>query len=475
LILKQYYLGCLSQASYLIGDEESGGAVVVDPRRDVLEYIEDARELGLEIRSVFLTHFHADFVAGHLELARLTKAMIHLGRKAEADFDFVPMSDGMSLDLGRVRLEVMETPGHTPESICLLVTERGSGPDASSAVLTGDTMFIGDVGRPDLGASEDARAADYASDLHGSLQRLLALPDRTLVYPGHGAGSMCGKNLSRESVSTIGEQRRSNAALQPMSRDEFIRLVTSDLPQTPDYFAYDATLNRQQRITLDESLEKALVAIPVERALRVVDAGGVILDVREADAYARGHLRGSINIGLSGTYAIWAGTLLDPDRPIVLVSDPGLEREAAVRLGRIGFDRVAGYVESGPGALGGGGDRVESIERVTVTDLMRRLESPDPPLLLDVRSPLEREEMQIRGSSHLPLTRFRPGIMEIPRGRPIVVYCRSGYRSSIAASLLRCNGYPDATDLIGGIAEWEGRGLELDLAAERQMSIPTED
>jgi glyoxylase-like metal-dependent hydrolase (beta-lactamase superfamily II) len=470
LILKQYYLGCLSQASYLIGDVESGNAVVVDPRRDVLDYVEDARELGLEIRAVFLTHFHADFVAGHLELAKLTGARIHLGRRAEADFDFVPMSDGMQLDLGSVRLEVIETPGHTPESICILVGVQKSRGQEPHALLTGDTLFIGDVGRPDLMASEGCVASDLAGDLYESLRKLMTLPDRTLVYPGHGAGSMCGKNLSTESVSTIGEQRRLNPALQPMSREEFVRLVSTDLPLAPEYFQHDAKLNRKRRVTLEESLERSLVPLSLGEVLRAAEDGGVILDVREPGPYCERHLRGSINIGLSGTYAIWAGTILDPDRVIVVLADPGLEREATLRLGRIGFDRVAGYLDHPSEALARRPEVVGSVERYAPEDLAGRLKGAEPPLLLDVRGIKEREEMLIPASLHVPLNRLRSSLKQIPRGRPIVAYCRSGYRSSIAASLLRSCGYANARDLVGGIEAWEEAGHEIDHQGVPQRS-----
>ena len=288
MILKQYYLGCLSQASYLIGDESTRTAVVVDPRRDIEEYLEDAAEAGLRIEHVILTHFHADFVAGHLELRERTGARIHLGARASAEYEFSPLADGDVLEWGQVRLTIMETPGHTPEAISVLVFDLARDRERPQAVLTGDTLFIGDVGRPDLMASVGASAQELAGQLYASVHRLLQLPDETLVYPGHGAGSACGKNLSSETVSTIGAQRRENGALQPMSQEAFVKLVTADQPKAPAYFGYDAQLNRRQRSTLEAALARELAALPLEAVLRAQSEGAQVLDVRDPDDYAAG-------------------------------------------------------------------------------------------------------------------------------------------------------------------------------------------
>jgi hydroxyacylglutathione hydrolase len=466
MILKSYFLGCLAHASYLIGDESSGTAVVVDPQRDVDGYLADARELGLTIRHVFLTHFHADFVAGHLELRGATGAAIHLGARAEAEYPFVAMRDGDTLDLGRdVRLQVLETPGHTPEGISILVFDRAKDAARPHAVLTGDTLFIGDVGRPDLMASVGVTAEELAGMLYDSLRdKLLPLPDETLVYPAHGAGSMCGKNLSSETVSTIGTQRRYNYALQPMSRDAFIRIVTADQPEAPAYFSHDAMLNRRERPGLPETLSQVLRPLPLDEALAQAEAGAQVVDTRDPADFAGGHLRGSIHIGLGGKYATWAGTLLHPGRPIVLVAEPGRETEAAMRLGRIGFDRIAGFLKGGMASLQGRPDLVARVERVTAQALAEMMAGPEPPVVLDVRGPGERGAKRIEGSVSIPLPHLeeRRGevVAGLPKGRRLVVHCASGYRSSIAASLLERHGVM-ATDLVGGIAAWEAAGLPV--------------
>src|SRR6202167_3337830 len=304
MILKQYYLGCLAHASYLLGDEVSSTAIVVDPQRDIEQYLADADKLGLQIRHVFLTHFHADFIAGHLELRDRCGATIYLGSCAKAEYAFIPMADGDTLDFPGLRLQVLETPGHTIESISILVFDLQKDPANPHAVLTGDTLFIGDVGRPDLRASLGWTADDLGAHLYDSLHhKLMTLPDETLVYPAHGAGSLCGKNLSSDTVSSMGEQRRFNYALQPMSKEEFIRLVTADQPDAPAYFTYDAILNTRERATLDQSLEVTLLPVQLEELLRMHVRGAQIVDVRDPSEYAKGHLTAIINIGLGGQYA----------------------------------------------------------------------------------------------------------------------------------------------------------------------------
>jgi hydroxyacylglutathione hydrolase len=390
MILKQYYLGCLAHASYLIGDEASSTAIIVDPQRDIQQYLADAEKFGLQIRSVFLTHFHADFIADHLELRDSCGATIYLGSRAEAEYAFVKMKDGDTLDFPGLRLQVLETPGHTIESISILVFDLEKDPAKPHAVLTGDTLFIGDVGRPDLRASLGWTANELGGHLYDSLQnKLLSLPDETLVYPAHGAGSLCGKNLSSDTVSSLGDQRRFNYALQPMSKEEFVRIVTADQPDAPAYFTYDAILNTRERTTLDRNLQQVLHPVDLDEVLSMGYAGAHILDVRDAAEYAKGHLPGSINIGLGGQYATWAGTILDRTKPIVIVSEPGREQEAALRLGRIGFDHVRGYLSRGMEALANRPDLVWPTERITAQIAAEELATTDPPLLLDIRNPRE--------------------------------------------------------------------------------------
>jgi len=460
MILKQYYLGCLAHASYLVADQPTGVAAVVDPQRDVEQYVEDARGLGCRVGHVFLTHFHADFLAGHLELRDREGATIHLGTRADAEFEFVPMADGDSVELGAGSLEVLETPGHSPESISILVHDPGQEADPW-AVLTGDTLFVGDVGRPDLRASLGWSAEELGSMLYDSVHRKLApLPDETLVYPAHGAGSLCGKNLSTDTVSTIGVQRLYNYALQPMSRERFIEIVTADQPDSPAYFTYDAVLNTREHPTLADALDRQVRPLSLDDALRLGDAGAQLLDVRDSADFAGAHMRGSLNVGLGGSYATWCGTILDPERQVVLVADPGSEVEAATRLGRIGFDMTAGYLEGGMQPLADAPELVDRIERVTAGYLVDQLASADPPLVIDVRSVPEWEAGHIEQARNVPLERLPHRLGELPLDRPVVVHCASSYRATIAASLLRRAGLADVAVLVGGIAAWEAAQLE---------------
>lgn len=462
MILKQYYLGCLAHASYLLGDEASSTAIIIDPQRDVQQYLDDAEKLGLHIRHVFLSHFHADFVAGHLELRDRCGASIHLGSRAQAEYAFVPMKDGDSLDFPGLRLQVLETPGHTIESISILVFDLQKGRTKPYAVLTGDTLFIGDVGRPDLRASLGWSAQDLGAHLYESLHnKILPLPDETLVYPAHGAGSLCGKKLSSDTVSSLGDQRRFNYALQPMTKEEFIRLVTADQPDAPPYFTYDAILNTRERATLEKNLELVLHPIDLDEVLKIGDTGAQILDVRDPAEYAKGHLAGSINIGLGGQYATWAGTVLDRAKPIVIVAEPGREQEAALRLGRIGFDHVKGYLAGGMEALADRSDLVWTTERVVAPMVAEELAAADPPLLLDVRAPREWASKHMDGSLNVPLNHLQERVAEIPRDRRIAVHCAGGYRSSIAVSILHQNGITNLIEMVGGIAAWEAAKLPV--------------
>jgi hydroxyacylglutathione hydrolase len=462
MFLKQYYLGCLAHASYLVADEESGIAAAVDPQRDIDQYLADAQATGLSIRYVFLTHFHADFVAGHLELRNRVGATICLGARAEAEYDFKPMATGDTVELGgRVRLEVLETPGHSPESISILVFDTEHDGSRPYAALTGDTLFIGDVGRPDLRASLGWTAEELGGLLYDSLrEKLLPLPDEVLVYPGHGAGSLCGRNLSTDTVSTMGVQRQYNYALQPMTKEEFVRLVTADQPDSPAYFTYDAILNTKERPTLERTLARELRPLTLDEVLALEAAGAQVLDARDPAEFAGAHLRGSVNVGLGGSYATWSGTLLDPNRPIVVVAEPGREEEAAMRLGRIGFDNVAGYLDAGMQALDPRPDLVARIERITAPTLAEQLASDDPPHVLDVRTEEEWQSGRIEGSQNIPLNHLLERLDEAPSDRPLVVHCATGYRSSIAASLLTRNGITDAADLVGGMDAWEASKLD---------------
>jgi hydroxyacylglutathione hydrolase len=465
MILKQFYLPCLAHASYLIGDEETGTAVVVDPQRDTDQYIAFAAENALEIKHVFLTHLHADFIAGHLELRDRAGAVICLGAAAKAAYAFTPFADGAILEFGRVRLQVLETPGHTPESISLVVYDLAAEATEPHAVLTGDTLFIGDVGRPDLRAALGWSAQDLGGLLFDSLhKKLLLLPDACLVYPAHGAGSLCGKALSKETVSTLGAQRRLNYALQPMSKEAFIELVTADQPEAPAYFNYDAVLNSEERPTLDQALALEMNPLTLGRVLELQASGAQVLDTRDPGDFAAAHLAGSINIGLSGQYATWVGTVLERKHPIVLIADPGREREAAIRLGRIGFDHVAGFLQDGLHTLASRPDLTAATERLSAPFAAELLASADPPVAIDVRAPRERHQKSIAGSLSIPLNHLLEKLGEIPVDRPLLVYCAGGYRSSLAASLLQRAGFRHVSEIAGGISGWEAAQMPVQTA-----------
>jgi glyoxylase-like metal-dependent hydrolase (beta-lactamase superfamily II)/rhodanese-related sulfurtransferase len=461
VIFTQHYLACLSHASYFIGDDTTGRAVVVDPRRDVRVYLDQAAGAGLNIERVIETHLHADFLSGHLELAGRTGAVISYGAGAAVDFDVEPLSDGDELSLGEVRLVALATPGHTPESICVVVYEHADD-EVPYGVLTGDTLFVGDVGRPDLLASGGSglSAEVLARHLYHSVHdKLLALPDATRVFPAHGSGSSCGKQLSSETSSTLGEQRRANYALQAMTEAEFVAAVVEGQPVRPHYFEYDARRNRQLRPLLDEEVAPAM--LDIDEVLSLSGAGAVLLDTREPADFAAGHLAGAVNVGLQGRFAQWAGDVLDPERPVVLVGDPGAGLEGRIRLARVGFDRVVGQL-SDPGLVfASRPDLVEVSSRLTTEQLAALVIKEAGLQLVDVRSPGETAGGTLPGALTVPLPTLADAFDRVHRGSPVVTYCAGGYRSIIAASLLSSAGYTDVSDLLGGYNAWAAAGLAV--------------
>jgi glyoxylase-like metal-dependent hydrolase (beta-lactamase superfamily II)/rhodanese-related sulfurtransferase len=461
MIFTQHYLGCLSHASYLIGDETTGRAVVVDPQRDIAVYVEEAATKNLRIERVLETHLHADFLSGHLELAAATGAVISFGEAAQLDFPNEPVIPGQRIGLGEVWLEILSTPGHTPESICVVVYEH-PGDRIPYGVLTGDTLFVGDVGRPDLLASSGSGydAQTLGRLLYRSLhQQVLNLPDQTRVFPAHGAGSSCGKQLSSETSSTIGEQRRSNYALQPMTEEEFVAAVTEGQPVRPHYFAFDAQRNRQEHPLLDETVPPP--AMDLGEILARVAAGAIPLDTREPADFAAGHLRGAINVGLDGRFAEWAGDVLDPGRQIVLVGDPTAALESRVRLSRIGFDEVIGYLGDPSELLLDRPELVEACSRVSAGQLAELTGLVPDLQLVDVRNPGETAAGTLAGARVIPLAVLVDSLDQLDREAPVVVNCAGGYRSMIAASLLRHAGFSDVSDLIGGYGAWTAAGLPV--------------
>ena len=452
MILQQYYLDCLSHASYLIGDETTGRAVVVDPQRDVAEYVADATKLGLAIELVIETHFHADFLSGHLELAKATGAKIVYSSVAETEFDAMGVADGERYSLGDVTLEFRHTPGHTPESMSVVVYEH-AGDLVPYGVMTGDTLFIGDVGRPDLLASIGFTRDELADKLYDSLHnKLMTLPDATRVYPAHGAGSACGKNLSTDRWSTIGEQKATNYALRAPDKATFMSLVTEGQPPAPGYFVYDAVLNRKHRKLLDENEMPAAMTYDQVRA--ALDRGAVLVDGRTPEEFAQGHLRHAINIGLEGRYAEFAGSVLKSDVDIVLFTEPGQELEGKNRLARIGFDRVIGYLAEPYQTMFAHQDDVEVASRLTAKAFDDRAAQVRDLQIVDVRNPGEVEAGSIPHAIPIPVGQLPARLGELDPAKPTVVYCAGGYRSSVAASLLRKNGFADVSDILGGYGAW---------------------
>ena len=455
MFFRQYYLDCLSHASYLIGDTSTGRAVVVDPQRDIADYVADAESHGLRIERVLETHFHADFLSGHLELAERTGATIGYGSAAagRTEFPIETYADGDRIQLGEVELEIRETPGHTPESISIVVYPHGVAGDPYG-VLTGDTLFIGDVGRPDLLASVGVTADGLARQLFHSLHhQLLTLPDDTKVYPAHGAGSACGKNLSTETVSTIGEQRRTNYALAPMTEDEFVEAVTHGQSVAPLYFSFAANRNRQQRDLLSDDI--TVPTLTLSKVLAHQLDGAVVIDAREDTAFAAGHLRGSVNVGLGGRFAEYAGEVMTAQTPIVLVTPPGHESEAKVRLARIGFDRVLGALEHPVDTFLNYPHLTERLSRLSAAALAERIRTVAELVLVDVRNPGEVELGTIPGARHISLPALLTSLHQLDPNAPTVVFCAGGYRSAIASSLLRAHGFTDVSDLVGGFTAWQ--------------------
>jgi hydroxyacylglutathione hydrolase len=448
MYFEQFYLGCLAHASYLFGSD--GQAAVVDPQRDVEIYIEAAKKQGLQIRYIFETHLHADFVSGHNELAARTGANIYIGKAAQATFPHIGMEDGSQVHVGRARVTALATPGHTQESMCFLITDE-ENPDKPYAVLTGDTLFIGDVGRPDL--SKSYTPQQLAGMLYDSLhQKLMTLPNEVLVYPAHGAGSLCGRNMRAERSSTIGTERLTNYALQVKDSEEFVRQMTSNLPARPDYFLEDAAINRAGASALGDLPDLAPITASALKAR--IQGGDIALDVRAADDFAAGHIPGSINIALSGQFASWAGAVLGlSSQPVLIAANEDQISEARMRLARVGIEQISGYLEGGMETWKQPGFELVQMPQVTVEELRRRLDTGDLKVL-DVRRQGEWDAGHIEGADWCPLDRFKTGLPILTEATTTAVHCKSGYRSMIAASLLQRAGH-NVVNVIGGYDAWE--------------------
>lgn len=453
MYFKQFYLGCLAHASYLIGSE--GEAAVVDPQRDVGQYLKEAEAQGLKIKFVMETHLHADFVSGHRELAERSGAEIVFSEKARATFPHKPVSEGDELNIGKVSLRVLETPGHTPESICVLVTDKEVS-DQPQKILTGDTLFIGDVGRPDLAGGQGYTPQMMAGMMYDSLhEKILTLDDAVEVYPAHGAGSMCGRNMSKETSSTIGEQKKLNYALTPMTKEAFITMMTVDLPPAPDYFSKDVEINRTGAATLSDIARPAALSPSEVRSLP--EAGHMVLDVRSADEFGAGHVPGSVNIGLGGQFAIWSGSLLSMTTPIVIVAESEEKvDEAVIRLARVGIESVKGYLSGGVEAWRQAGLELAQVPQVSVDQLHELIQNDRVSQVLDVRRPPEFEGGHVPQAIPAPLSELRERISQLPLdpSKPVAVICAGGYRSSAASSLLQQQGFTNLLNVTGGTTAW---------------------
>jgi len=453
--VERFYLGCLAHASYMIGSE--GVAAIIDPQRDVDIYLETAARKGWKIEHIVETHVHADFVSGHRELEERTGARIYLGAGSGAQFPHVAVEDGDQIRFGQCSLRFLQTPGHTVESICILMNDRGE-PDRPATVFTGDTLFVGDVGRPDLSATHTPQqlAAIMYQSIH---EKLLTLPDDTLIFPAHGAGSLCGRQMSSESSSTIGQQRQSNYALLARTSEEFVHLLTDNLPAAPEYFVQEADLNRRGAGSLSQLPE--LAALTAADVLRLQKEGAVVVDTRPTTQFAAAHVPGSIHIALTGQYASWAARILGLSTPLIIVGeDPEHVRESQLRLARVGVESVAGYLADGVAGWVKGGQDLDSIPQITVQDFVElRSHEPDQVAVLDVRELGERTNGAIEKSMSIPLGKLKSRTAELDREKLLVVHCKGGYRSSIAASMLRRAGFRNIANLIGGFDAWKAAGL----------------
>ena len=460
MYFKQFYLACLAHASYLIGSD--GEAVVVDPQRDVDEYLAEASAQGLQIKYVIETHLHADFVSGHQEIAARTGAQIVFGEKAGAEFAHRAVRDGEEIRIGKVVLKFIETPGHTPEGICVLVTDT-EHPDQPQKLLTGDTLFIGDVGRPDLAGGKGFTPQMMAEMMYDSLHgKILKLPDEVEVYPAHGAGSMCGRNMSKETSSTIGEQRKFNYALKPMSKEEFVKMMTADLPEAPVYFPKDAEINRSGARGLNELQPPA--ALTPQQVLELRDAGHVLLDVRPAADFGAAHVPGSLNIGLGGQFAMWAGSLIPLNAAIVVIADTNAQvDESVVRLARVGIENVKGYLEGGFQSWLEAGFPGDSIEQVTVAQLKEQIARGELQIV-DVRRPAEYVNGHVPHAFNAPLANLDKSLGPLPleKDKLTAVICAGGYRSSAAASLLQKQGFSNLLNVSGGTGAWVQAGYPVE-------------
>jgi len=457
MYIEQLYTSCLAEAAYYV--ESDGIAAIIDPLRETEPYIALAKKRNATIKYVFETHFHADFVSGHIDLARKTGATIVYGPTAQTGYETHIAKHEETFGIGKVKIKVLHTPGHTLESSCyLLIDENGK----DHAVFTGDTLFVGDVGRPDLAIKSDLTIEDLAGMMYDSLNNnLKPLADDVIVYPAHGAGSSCGKNIGKETFSTIGQQKKLNYAMQPMDKKAFVKAVTEGLTDAPQYFALDAQLNKQGYSSIDDVLNKNTKALSVAEVEQEMKNGSVVLDVRIPDEFEKGFIPGSVNIGLNGQYAPWVGALLNANIPLVLVAEEGKEAEAVLRLARVGYENVRGYLKDGIKAWQAAGKNSDTVHSISANDLAARINSNPELHVLDVRKPGEVESGMIAGAQHICLSRLQKELHTLDQSKHYFVHCAGGYRSMMAASIMKQNGFDHVTNIYGGMNKIKETGVKL--------------
>ena len=465
MFIKQLYTGCLSEAAYFI--ESEGEIAIIDPLRDTDEYIKLAKERNAAIKYIFETHFHADFVSGHLDLSKQTGAPIIYGPGANTDFKVYNSKDNEIFKLGKISIQVLHTPGHTLESCCYLLRDENESPHA---IFTGDTLFVGDVGRPDL-SSGDMTSEELAGIMYDTIQnKILPLADDILVYPAHGAGSSCGKNMGPETFSTIGEQKKNNYALQPQSREDFIAAVTDGLAAAPKYFAINARINMQGYESLEDIKQKGLTALSLEDFKKLQSEDVLVLDTRHASVFTKGFVPGSIFIGLEGRFAEWAGSLLPFDKPMILVTEPGKEEETIIRLSRVGFDKIQGYLEGGFDTWLNAGETVDIIIDIEADELAMDIPHDPNLIVVDVRRETEYADGHIKGAQNLPLNEMNDvvNMAQFEDNQNLYVHCAGGYRSVIASSLLKREGIHNLRNVLGG---WGKIKDQKNISIEKEASV----
>lgn len=451
MYIEQLYTNCLAEAAYYI--ESDGEAAIIDPLRETEPYIELAQKRGATIKYVFETHFHADFVSGHIDLSRKVNAPIIYGPNAHTEYEVYNAKDGERFALGKVTLEVLHTPGHTPESSCYLLRDAQG---KKHAVFTGDTLFVGDVGRPDL-LDGVMSSETLASMMYDSLtEKIKTLPDDVIVYPAHGPGSACGKNIGKETFSTIGEQKKFNYALQKMSREEFIEKITEGMLPPPQYFFEDARINKEGYEPIEDVINANTKPLSAKQLKEAVMKGALILDTRTADDFENGYIAGSINIGLNGQFAVWVGTLIDITRNLILITEPGKESETVLRLARVGYEKVLGYLEGGVASYD---EKLEKVRSVTAEEVKSKIDNGAE--VLDVRKHGEWNSGHLTEATFLPLADFPGSLEDLDKSKPYIVHCGGGYRSMTAISIMKNHGFNNLVNVYGGFGTLQSAGLEI--------------